>query len=89
MEITIDRTYSELSFDSFLCGFYVFKDIWSPVIGEELNSKLEDENNHDRFTGANTCVIYFYGHQKSIDWMEKVIERVADLASRMKNKYLK
>lgn len=23
MEFTIDRTYSEVSFDSFLCGFYV------------------------------------------------------------------
>ena len=88
MEIAIDRRYSELSFDSFLCGFYVFKDIWSPVIREELNSKPE-ESNHDRFTGANTCVIYFYGRQKSIDWMEKVIECVADLASLMKNKYLK
>lgn len=87
MEIAIDRRYSELSFDSFLCGFYVFKDIWSPVIREELNSKPEDDNNHDRFTEANTCVIYFYGRQKSIDWMEKVIECVADLASLMKNKF--
>ena len=87
MEIAIDRRYSELSFDSFVCGFYVFKDIWSPVIREELNSKPEDDNNHDRFTEANTCVIYFYGRQKSIDWMEKVIECVADLASLMKNKF--
>ena len=49
MEFTIDRTYSEVSFDSFLCGFYVQKDIWTPFIGEELNCKREDQNKHNKF----------------------------------------
>ena len=39
IEITTDRTYSELSFDSFVGGFHVYKDIWSLLIGEELNCK--------------------------------------------------
>ena len=65
-EITIYRTYSELLFDSVLCGFHVCKDIWSPVIREELNCNLEDESKHNRLAVAiyrNTLVDEFVvGH---------------------------
>lgn len=35
IEITIERTYTKLPFDSFVrSSFHVCKDIWSPLIGE-------------------------------------------------------
>lgn len=53
IEITIERTYTKLPFDSFVrSSFHVCKDIWSPLIGEELNYKHEDQNKHDNFNLA-------------------------------------
>lgn len=52
MEITIDRTYTQPSFDLILYEFHVYKDIWSSLTGEELNCKHEDQNKHNKFALA-------------------------------------
>ena len=59
MDILIDGRFSEKSFDSFVREFHVYKGIWSPLIGEELNCKKEVENKYDKFAVAiyrNTLV---------------------------------
>ena len=35
IEIVIGHCFKEFSFDSYVRGFHVYKDIWSPLIGED------------------------------------------------------
>ena len=35
MEVIIDNCFKEFSFDSYMCAFYVHKDIWNPHLGED------------------------------------------------------
>ena len=41
-------TQYKFEFESLITGHYVYKDIWTPVIGEELQCYMEDDNPHDR-----------------------------------------
>ena len=45
------KTYTQykFEFESFITGHHVYKDIWTPVIGEELQCYMEDDNPHDRY----------------------------------------
>ena len=47
----------DLTVDSFVRGYHVYKDIWVPIIGEILFSEQEPGNEEDRFAVA--------GHQLS------------------------
>ena len=42
-------TRYKFEFESFLTGHYVYKDIWTPVIGEKSQGYMEDDNPHDRY----------------------------------------
>ena len=33
-------------------GHHIYKAVWTPVIGEELHTKLEKDNEHDEHTVA-------------------------------------
>ena len=45
------KTYTQykFEFESLITGHHVYKDIWTPVIGEELQCYMEDDNPHDRY----------------------------------------
>ena len=42
----------EASVTSFMHGFHVYQDIWTPFIGETLICRREDGNGHDRYIVA-------------------------------------
>ena len=63
--------------ESFARGHHIYKTIWTPVIGEELEVKTEEDNNHDQHTvtivkdglliGHMPCLVaevpwFFLGH---------------------------
>ena len=39
-------------FFSCIRGFHIYKDVWEPIVGEELECKIEDNNEHDRHAVA-------------------------------------
>jgi hypothetical protein len=41
-------------FHSFIRGFHVYQNIWSPEIGEEVTCTIEENNHHDKFA---VCVL--------------------------------
>ena len=43
---------AEFETDSSVCGYYVYQDNWTPVIGERLNCEREEENPRDRYAVA-------------------------------------
>ena len=47
MARTIDSRPYEFSFSSFVTGYHVYKEDWTPVIGEKVKFKREPENLHD------------------------------------------
>ena len=42
----------ELHKDSVVRGHHVYKSIWTPVIGEELNLECKESNKHDEYAVA-------------------------------------
>ena len=42
------KTYS-IEFESFVTGHHVYKVVWSPFIGESLNTQEEPDNVHDKY----------------------------------------
>ena len=48
--VIIDNHFKEFSFESYVHGFHVLKDIWNPHIGEDcLKCRHEKENQHEEF----------------------------------------
>ena len=43
---------SEFSFTAAVTGFYVYRRVWSPHLGQRLNAKREHGNAEDRFAIA-------------------------------------
>ena len=43
---------SRLEKPTVICGHHVYKDIWTPYVGEKLSLSLEDVNDHDRYAVA-------------------------------------
>ena len=43
---------AEFETDSSVRGYHVYQDNWTPVIGERLNCKREEENPRDRYAVA-------------------------------------
>ena len=43
---------AEFETDSSVCGYHVYRDNWTPVIGERLNCEREEENPRDRYAVA-------------------------------------
>ena len=43
-----------MEFDSAIRGHHIYKEIWSPVVGEELQCKMEHGNIHDIYAVAVT-----------------------------------
>lgn len=52
MARTIDSRPYEFSFTSFVTGHHVYKEVWTPVIGEKVRFCREPENPHDRYAVA-------------------------------------
>ena len=42
------KPYS-ITFKSFITGHHVYKEVWSPVLGEDLTCLPEPENSHDKY----------------------------------------
>ena len=42
------KPYS-IEFESFVTGHHVYKAVWSPFIGESLNTQMELDNVHDKY----------------------------------------
>ena len=40
---------AELQVDGVVRGHHVYKSIWTPVLGEELSTEREDNNEHDNY----------------------------------------
>uniref|UniRef100_A0A1X7UNS1 HIRAN domain-containing protein n=1 Tax=Amphimedon queenslandica TaxID=400682 RepID=A0A1X7UNS1_AMPQE len=38
--------------ESVITGHHVYKTVWTPVIGEELHTEVEDDNEHDKYAVA-------------------------------------
>ena len=36
-------------FQSYVTGHHVYKDIWTPILGEKLLTATESENHHDKY----------------------------------------
>lgn len=36
-------------FDCFITGHHIYKDIWTPILQEELNCEREPSNQHDKY----------------------------------------
>ena len=53
--IIIDKDLVTYVYDSFARGFYVYMDIWNPVIGEILKCKREPTNEVDKHAVAIIC----------------------------------
>ena len=47
----IDVDYA-VELPSYIRGHHVYKEVWTPYIGEELSVKKETENRHDAFAVA-------------------------------------
>ena len=47
--------------DTCVHGFHVYKDVWRPVIGEELRYQREEYNPRDPYAVAVTSAVIF-GH---------------------------
>jgi len=43
-----NKPYS-ITFKSFITGHHVYKEVWSPVVGEDLICLPEPENSHDKY----------------------------------------
>ena len=52
MARTIDSRPFQFTFDSLATGHHVFKEKWSPVLGEVVLCEREPNNQHDRYAVA-------------------------------------
>ena len=43
------KPYIIIEFESFVTGHHVYKEVWSPFIGESLNTQMELDNVHDKY----------------------------------------
>ena len=48
----IGRNYYIMEFNSIIRGHHIYKEIWNPFVGEELQCKIEHGNAHDIYTVA-------------------------------------
>ena len=44
-------------FQSYVTGHHVYKDIWTPTLGEKLSTATEPENHHDKICGKEKEVL--------------------------------
>ena len=49
MARTNDCRPTTFSFESFITGHHIYKDIWSPTLGEKLVCEREHGNPHDKY----------------------------------------
>ena len=56
----VSLSYFEV--DGMIRGFHIYKNIWEPVIGEELQCSLDDGNLHDPFAVAVVKNGFTVGH---------------------------
>ena len=42
----------EISTDTVIRGHHVYKEVWTPIIGEVLHCEKEEGNSHDLYTVA-------------------------------------
>ena len=50
IDVVIDNHFTQSCFESYVCGFHVYKTVWSPLIGEEnLKCRHEENNKEDEF----------------------------------------
>ena len=52
MARTTDSRPYEFSFQSFVTGHHVYKEDWTPILGEIINFTREPTNQHDRYAVA-------------------------------------
>ena len=62
-----NRNHVKFSFDSYVRGYHVYKDVWSPLIGEEcFECRYEKGNEQDEFAIAvylnDLCQDIIVGH---------------------------
>ena len=43
---------SSFEFESFITGYFAYRDLWMPVVGEILPCEMENDNVHDAFAVA-------------------------------------
>ena len=48
--------------DSMVCGYHIYQDIWTPVVGEHLQCVREENNAEDRYADAVTKDGVTVGH---------------------------
>ena len=53
---------SSFQFQSFIRGFHVYQDYWTPYLNEELSCVCEEDNVHDKFEVAVTKQGHVIGH---------------------------
>ena len=54
--------------ESSVCGHHVYKDVWSPVIGDELPAEVEEHNTFDEFAVAVMKSSNVVGHVPREIW---------------------
>ena len=59
--------------DSYVRGFHVYQDIWTPTTGERLSCQMEDSNAFDP-PAACVCIIILYMVQKERQTKEVLME---------------
>ena len=52
MAAAVGTRYAEHSVSCFVRGHHIYKNIWSPVLGESLTTEMEEDNQHDHFAVA-------------------------------------
>ena len=58
MASSTEEVLHDLTVDSFIRGYHVYKDIWVPIIGEVLFCEQEPGNEEDRFAVSKQGYIY-------------------------------
>ena len=49
-------------FESYITGHHVYKDIWTPILGEKLATAMEPQNPHDKYAIKVTKSDEVVGH---------------------------
>lgn len=62
MARTVDSRPYQFSFESFVTGHHVYKESWTPVIGENIVFSREPTNEHDRNAVAACIDDEIVGH---------------------------
>ena len=63
----------EFEYESCICGYHIYKDIWSSTVGEHLTCERETLNSTDRYTVAVLKDDVIIGH------LPRVLSRICSL----------